>query len=220
MDGARCIQIKKDGKIIFQISQFFHQQVLRYIISHLKGDKFVIHMMLSAIIGGSLSPNAQWEKGYFLVTNEALWFLSKTDQIRIGNENIGYIKKDIKSVEGKMRKVLALSYVENEILKTSFILCPESTLDMIENYTNFLIKTHNPDISLSKDEEQILTLLYSKVDFESIEKITGISSDGLNKYYDRFIDAGLVKVVKIRKEVELTPRGVKKVDQISFVYNY
>ena len=207
-------------KLYFQISQYFHQQVLRYIVSNLKGEKFVIYMMLSATVGGALSSKTQWEKGYFTVTNGSLWFLSKTDQIRIASENLGYIKKDIKNVEDKMRKVLVLSYVENGNLTTSFVLCPEGTLQMIENYINFLIETHNPDVKLSKVEEQILTLLYSKVDFASIEKITGISTDELNTYYDRFIEAGLAKIVKIRKEIELTPRGTKKVDQISFVYNF
>lgn len=220
MDGVHCIQIKSNGIIIFQISQFFHQQVLRYIVSKLKGDRFVVFMMLSANIGGILSPNVQWEKGYLFVTNEALWFMSKTSQIRIGNEKIGYIKKDIRTVEGKMRKVLAISYVEDEKIITSFILCPENTLEMIENYTKSLIKAYNPDFILSKVEEQILTLLYSKVEYASIEKITGLSADELNSHFDRFIDSGLAKVIKIRKEIELTPLGIKRVDLITYVYNY
>jgi taxis protein CheF len=217
IDGNKCIQIKLNGKVIFHISQYFHQQVFRYIVSHLKGDKFVIYMMLSATVGGAVSTNTQWEKGYFTVTNEALWFLSKTNQVRIAIVNLGYIKKDIKYVEENMRKVLVLSYVENKNLVTSFILCPESTLEMIGNYINFLLETLNPEVILSKIEEQVLTLLYSGVDFASIEKITGISIDELNIYYDRFVDSGLAKVVKIRKEIELTPRGIIRVDQISLL---
>lgn len=220
IEGIRCIQINTNGTIIFQISQFFHQQVIRYIISKLKGDKFVVYMMLSATISGIVSPIAKWEKGYLIVTNEALWFITKTSELRIGNEKIGYIKKDIRTIEGKMRKVLSLSYVEDEKIITSFLLCPENTLEMIENYTTSLIKLYNPEVILSKVEEQILTLLYTKVDNASIEKITGLSLDELNKYFDRFIDSELVKVTKIRKEVELTPLGIKRVDQISFVYRY
>jgi len=49
----------------------------------------------------------------------------------------------------------------------------------------------------------------------SIENIIGISTDELNNYYDRLVDSGLAKVVKIRKEIELTPRGVSMVDKIS-----
>jgi helix-turn-helix protein len=58
-------------------------------------------------------------------------------------------------------------------------------------------------------------LVYSGVDFASIENIIGISTDELNNYYDRLVDSGLAKIVKIRKEIELTPHGVNMVDKIS-----
>ena len=86
---------------------------------------------------------------------------------------------------------------------------------MLENYLQRIFAKHNPAIKLSENETQIITLIYSGVDFVSIENIIGISTDELNDYYDRLVDAGLAKVVKIRKEIELTPRGVSMVDKIS-----
>ena len=86
---------------------------------------------------------------------------------------------------------------------------------MLESYLSGSLQKHKPAISLSENEKQILTLIYSGVDFASIENIIGISTDELNDYYDRLVDAGLAKVVKIRKEIELTPRGVSMVDKIS-----
>ena len=95
------------------------------------------------------------------------------------------------------------------------VLCPESTLEMLEGYLQRLFEKHKPAISLSEDEMQILTLIYSGLDFASIENIAGMSTDELNTYYDRLVDSGLAKVVKIRKEIELTPHGVSMVDKIS-----
>lgn len=215
IDGIRCIQIKKDNKITLQLPKNIHQQVFRYIAFNLKADKFAVYFLASATVGGVVSSAVQWEKGYFSVTDEGLWFLSSKNQQRIPIESFGSVKKDMRDVGGKQRMVLVLSYVVKSNVVTSLLLCPESTLEMLENYLQRLFEKHKPTISLSENETQILTLIYSGVDFASIENIIGISTDELNKYYDRLVDSGLAKVVKIRKEIELTPRGVSMVDKIS-----
>lgn len=215
MDGVACIQIKKDGNIIIQTPGNLHQQVFRFIAFNLKADKFAVYFLSSATVGGVVSSSAQWEKGYFSVTDEGLWFLSTKNQKRIPIDNLGSIKKDMRDIGGKQRLVLVLSHVENSNVVTSLVLCPESTLEMLENYLQRLLEKHKPAIKLSENEMQILTLVYSGLDFASIENIIGISTDELNNYYDRLVDSGLAKVVKIRKEIELTPRGVSVVDKIS-----
>lgn len=214
-DGIRCIQIKKDTKLILQLPKNIHQQVFRFIAFNLKADKFAVYFLASATVGGVVSANAQWEKGYFSVTDEGLWFLSSKYQQRIPIENLGSIKKDMRDVGGKQRMVLVLSHVEKSNVVTSLVLCPESTLEMLESYLMRVFEKHKPAINLSEKEKEILTLIYSGLDFASIENIIGISTDELNEYYDRLVNAGLAKVVKIRKEIELTPRGVSMVDKLS-----
>ncbi len=215
VNNVRCIQIKKDTKIIIQLPKNIHQQVFRYIAFNLKADKFAVYFLSPATIGGVVSSAVQWEKGYFSVTDEGLWFLSTKNQQRIPIENLGSVNKDVRDVSGKQRMVLILSHVEKSNVVTSLVLCPESTLEMLENYLQRLFEKHKPSITLSENETQILTLIYSGVDFASIENIIGISTDELNSYYDRLVDSGLAKIVKIRKEIELTPRGVSMVDKIS-----
>jgi len=215
VNGVSCIQIKKDSKIIIQLPGNIHQQVFRYIAFNLKADKFAVYFLSSETVGGVVSSVAQWEKGYFSVTDEGLWFLSSKNQKRIPIENLGSVKKDIRDVGGKQRMVLVLSHVEKSNVVTSLVLCPESTLEMLESYLQRLFEKHKPTIKLSENEAQILTLVYSGLDFVSIENIIGISTDELNNYYDCLVDSGLAKVVKIRKEIELTPLGVSMVDKIS-----
>lgn len=215
VNNVRCIQIKKDTKIIIQLPKNIHQQVFRYIAFNLKADKFAVYFLSPATIGGVVSSAVQWEKGYFSVTDEGLWFLSTKNQQRIPIESLGSVNRDMRDVGGKQRMVLVLSHVEKSNVVTSLVLCPESTLEMLENYLQRLFEKHKPSINLSENEMQILTLVYSGVDFASIENIIGISTDELNNYYDRLVDSGLAKIVKIRKEIELTPHGVNMVDKIS-----
>jgi helix-turn-helix protein len=215
IEGFNCIQIKKEGKIILQLPKNLHQQVFKYIAFNLKADKFAVFFLSYATVGGVVSSDAQWEKGYFSVTDEGFWFLSARNQKRIPTENLGSVKTDLRNVGGKQRKVLVLSHIEKSNVVTSLVLCPESTLEMLEGYLQRLFEKHKPAIKLSEDEMQILTLIYSGLDFASIENIAGMSTDELNSYYDRLVDSGLAKVVKIRKEIELTPHGVSMVDKIS-----
>jgi len=215
VEGMSCIQIKKEDKIILKLPPNLHQQVFKFIAFNLKADKFAVFFLSSATVGGVVSSGAQWEKGYFSVTDEGFWFLSSKNQKRIPIENLGSVNTDLRNVGGKQRKVLILSHVEKSNVVTSLVLCPESTLEMLESYLQRLFEKHKPSIKLSEDEMQILTLIYSGLDFASIENIIGISTDELNNYSDRLVDSGLAKVVKIRKEIELTPRGVSMVDNIS-----
>lgn len=215
IDGIRSIQVKKGNKITINLPQKLHRQLFRYIAFNLKADKFAVFFLASATVGGVVSSTARWEKGYFSVTDEGLWLLSPKLQKRISIENLGSVKKDVRNVSGKQRRVLVLSHVEKSNVVTSLLLCPESTLEMLENYLQRLFEKHKPKVELSEEEMQILTLVYSGLDFVSIENIIGISTDELNDYYTRLVDSKLAKVVKIRKEIELTPNGVNMVDKIS-----
>lgn len=215
LEGVNCIQIKKEENIILQLPKNLHSQVFKYIAFNLKADKFAVFFLSSATVGGVVLSDAQWEKGYFSVTDEGFWFLSAKNQKRIPIENLGSVKTDFRNVGGKQRKVLVLSHVEKSNVVTSLVLCPESTLEMLEGYLQRLFEKHKPAIKLSENEMEILTLIYSGLDFASVENIVGVSTDELNSYYDRLVDAGLAKVVKIRKEIELTPHGVSMVDKIS-----
>lgn len=216
LEGGSSIQIKKNGdKITIRLPRDLHQQVFRFIAFNLKADKFAVFFLSPATVGGVVSSAGHWEKGYFSVTDEGFWFLSSKKQKRIPIENFGSVKKDLRNVGGKQRTVLVLSHVENSDVVTSLLLCPESTLEMLENYLLELFEKHNPEIDFSEDEMQILMLVYSGLDSVSIENMIGIPTDELNKYYDRLIDAGMAKVVKVRKEIELTPGGVNMVDKLS-----
>lgn len=53
VNNVRCIQIKKDTKIIIQLPKNIHQQVFRYIAFNLKADKFAYisyHLLLLAVL--------------------------------------------------------------------------------------------------------------------------------------------------------------------------
>ncbi|RLI75830.1 hypothetical protein DRP05_14040 [Archaeoglobales archaeon] len=213
VDSSQAIRIKKGGDIVFRVPGKLQSQIFRFLAFNLKSDRFAVYFLSPATRGGVVVTNVKWEKGYLSITDEAVWFLSPNKQLRISFDNLGSVDKDVRTVGGKQRVVLVIAHVEKGEVLTSLVLCPETTLEMLEHYLKQLIEKYKPKSELSDVEIQIATLIYSGVDSVSIESILGISTDELDKYFDKLVDLGLARVVKIRKELELTPKGVAVVSE-------
>ncbi len=212
--GKKAIRIKRGEDVIVSFPEKVFNQIFKYLAFNLKSDRFAVYFLSPATVGGVVVKDAKWEKGYLSITDEAIWFLSPSKQIRIPFSNLGSVEKDVRSVGGKDRVVLVVGHVENGEVITSFILCPETTLEMLEDYLRRLIDKAKPKAKLSEIEEQIAMMLYSGLSSTDIESILGITTDELNNYFDRLVSLGLARVVKIRKELQLTPKGVALVNEI------
>ncbi|MCS7130594.1 MAG: hypothetical protein NZ872_04165 [Archaeoglobaceae archaeon] len=202
-----CIRIRRERDYYFNFGDK-QRHVFRFLAFNIKSDKFAVYFLSPALRGGVLVANSKWEKGYFSITESAVWFLSPERQIRVPLNAIGSVNKDTRTVGDKPRVVLALTHMEGKEVLTSFILCPETTLELLMDYLRRILEQQKPKEKLSEIEEQILTMVYTGLDSSSIESVLGISTEELNKIYDKFVNLGIAKVVKIRKEIELTPKGV------------
>ena len=214
INGKKAIRIKKDRDVIISFPEKLYDQIFKFLAYNLKSDRFAVYFLSPATIAGVIVRDSKWEKGYLSITEEAIWFLSPSKQIRIPFKNLGSVDKDVRTVGGKERLVLVVGHVDKGEVVTSFILCPETTLEMLEDYLKRLIEKHKPEVKLTEIEEQVAVMLYSGLDSVNIENILGISTDDLNKCFDKLVDLGLARVVKIRKELELTPKGIALVNTI------
>ncbi len=209
-----AIKVKTENKeYIFRLPEKVQRKVYRYLAFNLRSDRFAVYFLSPATRGGVVLTDAKWEKGYLSITENAIWFLSPNKQVRIALSDLGSIERDVRTISGKKRVVLVVGHVEKGEVLTSLILCPETTMEMLENYLKKLIEKEKGDIKLSEIEEQIATLIYSGLDSAAIESMLNLSTEELNMYYDRLVNLGLAKVVKIRKELELTPKGIKVVTE-------
>jgi len=212
-EGKEAIKIMA-GRDYFLNFGDKQKQIFRFLAFNLKSDRFAVYFISPAIRGGVIVSNAKWEKGYLAVANSSIWFLSPNKQIRIPLSNLGSVNKELRTVNKKQRVVLKITHVDSNEVVSSYVLCPETTLEMLEEYLNQLIDQQKPKEKLSRMEEEILTMAYSGVDSTTIETILGVSTEDLNRIYDRFVDLGLARVVKVRKEIELTPKGISLVNDI------
>jgi hypothetical protein len=80
---------------------------------------------------------------------------------------------------------------------------------ILEGYlTELTDKYKIKDKELSDIEKEVATLIYSGIDSITIESMLGLDLDTLSRCYEKLEKFGLAKVVKVRKEVELTSKGV------------
>lgn len=211
-EGKECVRLKSGRDYYFNFGKQ-QSQIFRFLAFNIKSDKFAVYFLSPALRGGVLVANSKWEKGYFSITESAVWFLSPQKQIRIPLNALGSVSKDRRTVGDKQRLVLAITHLEGKEVVTSFILCPETTLELLMDYMQRILEQQKPKEKLSEIEEQILTMVYTGLDSSNIESILGISTEELNKIYDKFVSLGIARIVKVRKEIELTPKGVVLVSE-------
>ncbi|MDD1719713.1 MAG: hypothetical protein LUQ25_06615, partial [Methanoregulaceae archaeon] len=110
----------------------------------------------------------------------------------------------------KQVDVVKIDHLEESEVVTSFVLCPLSTLQTLYQF----LKDATKEMDMKGDEldpvaAQVGMLVYSGMDTHAIENMLGIQHDEIEKIYDNLLRIGVVEVVLVRREVQLTPKGVR-----------
>jgi helix-turn-helix protein len=174
--------------------------------------KTSIYFISPASRGGVVLTSVAWDKGLLLATQKSVWFMSKDKQVRVGLDSITKIKREARKMGGKDRFVLSVDYFEMNESLSSLVLCPDNTMDLLERYLTDLMEKYNSlgeDQKLTEPEGQVATLIYSGVDSNTIQSMLSIDNKTIDQYYDKLLKLGMANVVRVRRELELTPRGVK-----------
>lgn len=185
--------------------------LIRYISDAFKTS---IYFISPASRGGVVLTSTAWDRGLLLATQKSIWFMSQEKQMRVGLESITKISRESRKMGGKDRYVLAIDHFEKNEALSSLVLCPDTTMDMLEKYLSGLTERFNSigeDQKLSDLEGQVATLIYSGVDSNTIQSMLSLDNKTMDEFYDRILKLGMAQVVRVRRELQLTPRGVKYV---------
>jgi len=199
--------ISATPKTIDSLKRYFVQ----YISDAFKTGIYYISPMSR---GGVLVTNPKWERGMLFATQKSIWFMAKDRQIRLGLNSITKIRREKRKLGGEERDVLLIDHVDHGETSSSLVLCPDSTMDMLEKYLSDLIERFNSlgkEHRLTETEGQVATLIYSGVDSNTIQSMLSIENNTIEQFYDKLLGLGLARVARVRRELELTPKGVKYV---------
>ena len=186
------------------------QVLKRKIIISCSAYRLMAYFMSPAIRGGVLVTNAQWEKGAVAVLKSGIWFVSQNKQVCVPLSEVAAIELTQRDVQGKQTDVIKIDHLEEKEVITSFVLCPVSTLQVLYNF----LKDTTKDMDMKGDEldplsAQVAMLVYSGMDSHAIENMLSLSPKQLDAIFDKLLHLAIAEVDCVRREVQLTPKGVR-----------
>lgn len=206
------ITLKSEPPVVLKIASVEKvlQALKKVIIMSCNAYRLSAYFMSPAVRGGVMVTNAAWEKGAIAVLKSSIWFVSQNKQVSVGLKEVTGMELTKREVQNKQVDVVKLDHMENTDVVTSYVLCPLSTLQILLNF----LKDATKDLDMGENEldplsSQVGMLIYSGMDSHAIENMLNISHEEIDKIYDRLLKIGLVEVVYTRREVQLTPKGVR-----------
>ena len=206
------ITVKTDTEVVYKILSV--EKVLailkKLILGTCNAYRLMAYFMSPAIKGGVMIKDAQWEKGSVVVVQSGIWFVSATKQICVPVTEVAAIELTKREVQGKPTDVVRINHLESGEVVSSFVLCPLSTLQVLYNFLKETTKGMDmKGTELDGIDQQVAMLIYSGMDSHAIENMLNIPHKQLDAIYDKVLKLGLAEVVTIRREVQLTTKGVR-----------
>ena len=186
------------------------QVLKKLILNSCNAYRLMAYFMSPAIRGGVMVKEAQWEKGSVVVVLSGIWFVSAAKQICVPVTDVAAIELTKREVQGKPTDVIRIDHLESGEVVSSLVLCPLSTLQVLFNYLKDTTKGMDmKGTELDGVDQQVAMLIYSGMDSHAIENMLNIPHKQLDAIYDKILKLGLAEVVTIRREVQLTTKGVR-----------
>jgi len=186
----------------------------KIIIMSCSAYRLTAYFMSPAVRGGVMVTNATWEKGAIAVLKTSIWFVSQNKQVSVPLDEVTGIEHTKKEAQNKQVDVVKIDHLETGEVVTSYVLCPLSTLQILMNF----LKDATKDMDMGDNEldavsSQVGMLIYSGMDTHAIENMLSISHKDLDAIYENLLKMGLIEVAFVRKEVSLTPKGVRYITE-------
>lgn len=186
------------------------QVLKKMILGVCNAYRLMAYFMSPAIKGGVMVKDAQWEKGSVVVVQSGIWFVSPTKQVCVPVTEVAAIELTKREVQGKATDVVRIDHLESGEVVSSLVLCPLSTLQVLFNFLKETTKGMDmKGTELDGVDQQVAMLIYSGMDSHAIENMLNIPHKQLDAIYDKILKLGLAEVVTIRREVQLTTKGVR-----------
>ncbi len=184
------------------------------IIKACNAYRIMAYFMSPAIRGGVLVTNANWEKGFIAVMRTGIWFASQAKQVCVPLKEVASIELTKREVQKKQTDVVKIEHLEDKDVVTSFVLCPISTLQVLYNYLRDATKENEmKGDELDPVSAQVAMLIYSGMDTHSIEGMLNLPHKDLDAILDKLLGLGLAEVMLVRRELQLTPKGVRYISE-------
>ena len=182
-------------------------------------------------VGGVIQTDTKWQKrmlgitrgkGLDGITDILLFKAQGSNDFKILLSNVEQFKKDERKIGDSTKEIIDVTHDMGDNTYNTCIFT-KNIGRLVEYLNDYLADkgvatkvsaetamwagdTKGPE--LSDKEEEVMVALYSGVSSLEMESvIEGLTSDDIDRLYDKMIRDGLAETVRIRKEIELTVKG-------------
>jgi helix-turn-helix protein len=206
------ITAKTDTEVVYKILSV--EKVLlilkKMILASCNAYRLKAYFMSPAIRGGVMVQDAKWEEGSVVVVLSGIWFSSAAKQICVPVVDVAAIELTKRDVQAKPTDVVRIDHLDSGEVSSSFVLCPLSTLQVLYNFLKETTKGMDmKGTELDGIDQQVAMLVYSGMDSHAIENMLNIPPKQLDAIYEKILKLGLAEVVIVRREIQLTTKGVR-----------
>ncbi|WP_336327975.1 CheF family chemotaxis protein [Halovenus sp. HT40] len=173
-------------------------------------DEAVIYVKHPAVVGGVVK-SSEWQRGRLKLTKETVRMVLEDGQkFIIERDDIGEMEVDEREVAGEERGVVEVEHTDEEGTSVeTYLSGRQYHISVLKQLLEEGAERNRADLDLTATEQRVVMALYSGVSPFAISDFVGVDVERVEEIYDQLIELDVIRVVRERKEVSLTPQGRK-----------
>ena len=199
---------------------------LKKYLMFLKLHQKPVYILHPAKIGGVIQDSTQWEQGILNIswtpggTADKLVIQRRSGNVNIPLSNIELVQTENQKIGGKPQNIINIKYSYENNTYNTFVLAEIQNLlveyindhlqeqGVISRHVSGTTSGSSTGAGLDETDEEILVAIYSGISSLEVPSfMEGMDVDQVESIYDKLISYGLVELVRLRKDVQLTPKG-------------
>jgi helix-turn-helix protein len=173
-------------------------------------DEAVIYVKHPAVVGGVVK-SSEWQRGRLKVTKDTVRMVLEDGQkFIIERDDIGEMEVDERQVAGEERGVIEVEHTDEEGTSVeTYLSGRQYHISVLKQLLEEGAERNRADLDLTATEQRVVMALYSGVSPFAISDFVGVDVERVEEIYDQLLELDVIRVVRERKEVSLTPQGRK-----------
>lgn len=173
-------------------------------------DEAVVYVKHPAVVGGVVK-SSEWQRGRLKLTKETVRMVLEDGQkFIIERDDIGEMEADEREVAGEERGVIEVEHTDEEGTSVeTYLSGRQYHISVLKQLLEEGAERNRADLDLTATEQRVVMALYSGISPFAIGEFVGVDVGRVEEIYDQLIELDVIRVVRERKEVSLTPQGRK-----------
>ena len=159
-------------------------------------------------IEGGVVQDVEWVDGRLKLEDASVVIaLASGKLVDVTLDDVATVDIDRREVNGNPAAVVNLDHTEDGTNVVTAVSGPIRQVRLFGSFVRSRTSKNDVSLELTTRDREVLMALYSGVSPFEIPDFVGLDPDTVEEIYDQLIEASVLNEVRVRREVELTPRG-------------